>query len=306
MSGPRIAVALFGPQGRGSFNESGWAGVQRARATGLAVDAHWIEPLEAEARAAELRRICEQGLDLLVAHGGQGDAPVSMLSADFPDTRFAITQGGFVSANTAAYEVLQEQSAFLAGVFAGLSSRAGVVGHLSGEKVRPGLKGRAAFADGVRASGRECRFVTLFCGQQHDTELAYRAGCALHGEGVDIVFAMIDGGRDGLSRACRELSMRQIGNVIDWVARDPAVFIASAWADSGRCISDAIADFTQERFRPGTRSVRGLSSPEHVRLIIEEASARAHAGALSAWTARLLSGEYEPSLVYEGPELACP
>ena len=306
MSGPRIAVALFGPQGRGSFNESGWAGVLRARATGLAVEAHWVEPLDAEARAAELRRICEQGIDLLVAHGGQGDAPVSMMSGDFPETRFAITQGGFVSSNTAAYEVLQEQSAFLAGVFAGLSSRTGVVGHLSGEKVRPGLKGRAAFADGLKASGRECRFVTLFCGQQHDPELAYRAGCALHREGVDIVFAMIDGGRDGLSRACRELPMRQIGNVIDWVARDPQVFIASAFADSGRGISDAVADFMQQRFRPGTTVVHGLSSPDHVRLIIEEAVALEHADVLSAWTARLLSGDYQPSLDYDGPELAWP
>ena len=75
-------------------------------------------------------------------------------------TRFAITQGSFLAPNVACCEVLQEQSAFLAGVLAGLASKTRVVGHLSGEKVRPGLKGRAAFAHGVRAAAPDCRFIT--------------------------------------------------------------------------------------------------------------------------------------------------
>ena len=302
----RIAVALFGPEGRGSFNESGLQGALRARAAGHALDVHWIAPPDAAGRAEALRALCRPGLDLLVAHGGQGDAPVAAISAEFPDTRFAITQGSFVAPNVACYEVLQEQSAFLAGVLAGLASKTRVVGHLSGEKVRPGLKGRAAFAHGVRAAAPDCRFVTSFCGAQHDVDLAFATARALEREGADLVFAMIDGGREGVNRACREGRLRQIGNVLDWVARDPAVFVASAIADSGRGVTEAIGDFTTGRLAPGTTRIHGLASPDCVRLVMAPALQAEHGTALAAWQQRLLSGEVVPQTDYDGPELALP
>lgn len=303
MSAPRIAVVLFGPEGRGSFNESGFAGVQRARSLGHTLQVHWIAPLAGEDRAEVLRDICRGGIDLLVAHGGQGDVPVSLVCAEFPETSFAITQGGFIADNVACYEVMQEESAFLAGVLAGLASGARVVAHMSGEKVRPGLKGRAAFAHGLRLAAPDCRFVTTFCGKQHDPALAYEATRRLQREGADLIFAMIDGGRDGVSRACRELPLRQIGNVLDWVARDPAVFVASAIADSGRCVGQAVEDYAAGRLRAGTRIVHGLSEPDYVRLVMAPDLAQRFGPEVDGWRQRLLAGGVNIPDTYDGPEI---
>lgn len=298
----RIAVVLFGPEGRGSFNESGVQGAERARAAGHALQVHWVTPQGAEDRAEALRAILRTGVDLLVAHGGQGDAPVQLVHAEFPQVAFAITQGGFEAFNVACYEVLQEQSAFLGGVLAALSSRTGIVGHMSGEKVRPGLKGRAAYAQGVAAAGNGCQLLTTFCGHQHDPELAYAVTAGLQRAGADYVFAMIDGGRDGVSRACRALPMRQIGNVLDWVARDPLVFVASAWCDSGRCIHEAIEDFVQDRLAPGSTRVHGVEDPDFVRLVLAPDVPAAQRLALEPWIARMAAGEWKLEGLYEGPE----
>jgi basic membrane protein A and related proteins len=299
----QVAVVLFGPEGKGSFNESGLAGAERARALGHAVAVHWVEPVSADKRAQALRAICATSSpDLLVAHGGQGDLPVAAVHGEFPGTQFAITQGGFTGFNTASVEVLQEQSAFLAGVLAGLATTSGVVGHLSGEKVRPGLKGRAAFAHGLRASGRPCRFLTLFCGGQHDPELAYRAASALQRAGADLVFAMIDGGRAGVSQACREGSMRQIGNVLDWVARDPEVFVASAVADSGRCVTSAIDDFVHGRLTPGSHRAIGLESPDAVRLVMAPSWETRFGSVIESFRSRLLKGDLSLLTEYDGEE----
>jgi basic membrane protein A len=300
----RIAVALFGPEGRGSFNESGLQGAMRARAIGHQLDVHWITPPDPAGRAQELRRLCQQGMDLLVAHGGQGDLPVAAVCQDFPGTAFAITQGSFLAPNTACFEVLQEQSAFLAGVLAGLASTTRVVAHLSGEKVRPGLKGRAAFAHGVRASAPDCRFVTSFCGHQHVPDLAYKTAMALHSEGADLVFAMIDGGREGVSRACRETNLRQIGNVLDWVERDPKVFVASAIADSGYGVLQAIEAFASGRMVMGKKLIYGLESADSVRLLMSESMAQAHGATIESWRQKLLAGQVVPSEDYDGPELS--
>jgi basic membrane lipoprotein Med (substrate-binding protein (PBP1-ABC) superfamily) len=51
----------------------------------------------------------------VVAHGGQGDEPVSRVAPAHPEIAFAITQGGWLAPNCASYEVLQEHSAFLGG-----------------------------------------------------------------------------------------------------------------------------------------------------------------------------------------------
>ncbi|TNF61731.1 MAG: BMP family ABC transporter substrate-binding protein [Burkholderiales bacterium] len=290
MKAARITLALFGPHGRGAFNEAGLTGALRSRALGHEVEIRWIGPGTPEGRAEALRDLCRRGVDLLVAHGGQGDAPVQALHAEFPGTTFVVTQGQYTAANVACYEVLQEQSAFLAGVFAGLHSRTGVVGHLAGEMMRPGLKGRAAFAQGLRASGRSPRLLTHFCGEQHDPALAYAATLAMQREGADLVFAMLDGGRAGVSQACRERPIRQIGSVCDWVQREPDIFVAAAVADSGRCVAEAIGDFTSGRLRPGRARLFGLEDGTCVHLALPQSLRSIYGRQLDAWQSRLLDG----------------
>ena len=302
MTAPRIMVALFGPPGQGSFNESGYDGAMLARAAGHSLEVHWIAPLAAEDRADALRTLCKQSPDLLVAHGGQGDEPVKLIHQDFPETVFAITQGSFLAANTACYEVFQEQSAFLAGILAGLASKTGVVAHLSGEKVGPGLKGRAAFASGLKHIAPNCRFVTAFCGRQHDPDLAFETTRRLQGMGADLVFAMIDGGRPGVTRACQELPIRQIGNVLDWVKRDPAVFLASAVADSGRGLVQAIDDFVHGRLRTGVSVAYGLEQPDYVRLVVNAELSARFGPQIADWTARVAQGLVQVDTRYDGPE----
>lgn len=290
MKAARITVALFGPHGRGAFNEAGLTGALHARELGHEVDIRWIGPGTPNGRTESLRDLCRRGVDLLVAHGGQGDAPVRTLHAEFPDTSFVVTQGHFTAPNVACYEVLQEQSAFLAGVLAGLHSRTGVVGHLSGEMLRPGLKGRAAFAQGLRMCGRPVHFLTQFCGEQHDPALAYAATLSMQRDGADLVFAMLDGGRAGVNQACRERPIRQMGSVLDWVAREPDIFVASAVADSGRCVIEAINDFATGRLRPGTRRLFGLEDSGCVRLVLAPALRVIHGRQIGQWQDRLLEG----------------
>ncbi len=300
---PRIAVVLFGPEGRGGFNQAGLAGAQRARGLLPSLAVHWCEPAAPEARAAYLRGLCETGIELIVAHGGQGDAPVAIEAPQFAATRFAITQGDYLAPNVACYEVLQEQSAFLAGVLAAATTKTGVVAHMSGEKVRPGLRGRAAFADGVRRRNPGVRLVTTFCGNQHDAELAYRVVMAEADAGADVLFAMIDGGRDGAIRACRERGVAQIGNVFDWTQREPDVFIASAIADSGHCIELAVRDFLAGRLACGAKKVVGLEANEHVRLALHPKVDAATRALLESFRAQLAAGTLEPASAYDGPEL---
>ncbi|CAG2138749.1 hypothetical protein LMG31506_02003 [Cupriavidus yeoncheonensis] len=298
----RIEVVLFGPEGRGSFNEAGNAGAGRARDAGHGVTVTWIADPAPEARAIALLALCERGADLIVAHGGQGDYPVSIAAQRFARQRFVVTQGSVRAQNVATYDALQEQSAFLAGVLAAHVSQTGVVGHMSGEKVPPGLKGRAAFLDGVRSAETGVRALTTFCGSQHDPRRAFDTFAAQQRAGADVIFAMIDGGRDGAIAACRELGIRQIGNVLDWTVRAPDVFLASAIADSGRCVERAIADFRRDAVPFGGAVTFGLAERDVVRLALARDVGHAARAQVEAWGSKLIDGTVRPGLQYEGEE----
>ncbi|MNY28168.1 Basic membrane protein [compost metagenome] len=145
----------------------------------------------------------------------------------------------------------------------------------------------------------DATFLTTFCGHQHDPALAYDTAAAQIAGNADVIFAMIDGGRDGVSRACRESGVRQIGNVLDWVERDPAVFLASAVADSSVCVEQAILDFAQGRWQPGQHRSFGLDQPAAVRLALHPSVPAALRASVDDWAQRLLTGQVHPATTFE-------
>jgi basic membrane protein A and related proteins len=298
----RRLLVLFGQAGRGGFNEAAVQGAARAARAGHALQVEWIADNDPDARAERLAALCADAPDLVIVHGGQGDVPVARVAPRFPHTQFAITQGSHHAANVASYEILQEHTAFLAGVLAGLG---GGGPHLSGERVRPGLKGRAAYADGVRrVRGQDP--LTGFCGNQHDPALAEAWTDALAANGARVVFAMMDGGRDGITRACRRRGLWQIGNVLDWVARDPAVYLASALADSGLCVERAAADHAAGALRVGAVTHFGLEADASLRLRLGADVSAEERRALDDWSARLARGEITVAPDYTGREFTPP
>jgi basic membrane protein A len=292
----RIVAVFFGQPGAGSFNAAGVEGLARAAARhGLAPETVW-EP--APARRAETLAAAAARADLVIAHGGQGEAGVARVAPAFPAVAFAVTQGRIAGPNIACFEVLQEQSAFLAGALAGWWMQGGIAAHLSGERVPPGLRGRAGFAAGLFHARPDARLLTGFCGDQHDPALAGRWTAAQAAAGAAVQFAMLDGGRSGAIAACRAARMRAIGNVRDWTVEDP-VFLASAVADNGVAIEAAV-----EAFRAGQFVDRriGLEVPAAVRLALASDVAPALAARAEALRAAVMAGEVAVPEAYGGAE----
>lgn len=88
--------------------------------------------------------------------------------------------------NLSSYEVLQEESAWLAGAAAGVLTQTDVVGHISGIRVTPGLKGRGGFYNGLMQTNRDAKFLTIFAGNQDDKQLSARIAQAEMDQGATI------------------------------------------------------------------------------------------------------------------------
>lgn len=241
----KIAVFFVGEVHDEGFNASALKGAERAKEAGIAqISAVSGVRFDQDEIRARLGKVLPE-VDGLVFVGGQGNIATPEIAAAYPNKRFAIVQGQQTGPNLASYDVRQEDSAYLAGVLAAKLTKTGVVGHLSGHRVRPGLKGRAAFVAGALHAAPEVKVLTGFCGTQDDSTVTKVWAEAEIAAGADVIFTMLNGARRGAIEACRASRARQIGNALDWVEKDPEVFVASALARIDIGVERAIRDMVE-------------------------------------------------------------
>jgi basic membrane protein A len=303
----KVAALFAGRIDDAGFMEAGYRGLTAARDK-LGVDIVWRDqvPAERDRLAGALRDLAKDRPALVIAHGGQNNDAATLAAADFPTATFVVTQGNVSGPNLASYEVLQEESAFLAGALAGWATKTGTVGHMSGIRVVPGLKGRAAFAQGIAHANPSVRLLTNFSGNQDDNALSRRIASAMIDSKADIIFTMLNAGRMGAIEACRERGAKQIGNVRDWVAAVPDVFVASAVADSGVAVLRAVEDLARGAIATNAIVKIGLARPDAVRLAMSEALSDDIRKRVDALARQIKNGEVEVPTTWSGSEFPNP
>ena len=225
------------------------------------------------------------------------------MAAEFPDLKFVVVQGAVTGPNLSSYEVLQEESAWLAGAAAGLLTETGTVGHISGIRVTPGLKGRGGFYHGLMHTNPDAQFLTTFAGDQDDNELSYRVASDEIDQGADIIFTMLNAGRTGAIDAMREHGVHQIGNVRDWYPDHPDVFVASAIANVSVAGLTAARDLSEGRWEGGQIVKIGLENPDAVSLALSPDVPEEVRSKIDGLRQDIVDGKIEVSTDYDGPEL---
>ncbi len=299
----KVSMLIPGSIDDGGFMEAGYNGLVKIREE-LGFETSYIDKIKPEQELLEsaLLELASGHPDMIIAHGGQNSKAVAAVAPSFPEIKFVVVQGNVTGANLSSYEVLQEQSAWLSGAAAGLLTKTDVVGHISGIKVRPGLKGRAAFANGLEYTNPDARFLTIFCGDQDDNELSRKVAEAEIEQGADIIFTMLNAGRQGAIDAMQENGVYQIGNVRDWYPTAPDVFIASAIANVSMAGFMAARDMANGKWESGIVIKVGLDNPDAVSLALAPNVSDDVRSELTKLTEKIISGEIEVSVEYDGPE----
>ena len=251
---------------------------------------------------AAIKKLAAGKPDLIIAHGGQNSKAMAAVAPEYPEIKFVVVQGNVTGKNLSSYEILQEQSAWLAGAAAGLLTKTGVIGHISGIRVRPGLKGRAAFYHGAMHTNPKVKYLTTFAGDQDDNALSYKVAMAEINAGADIIFTMLNAGRQGAIKAMREKKVHQIGNVRDWYPDYPDVFVASAVANVSMAGLRAASDLASGKWKAGVVVKIGLDDPNAVSLPLAPWVPQDVRDKLEALKKLLAAGEIKVSTEYEGPE----
>jgi len=299
----KVSMLIPGHIDDGGFMEAGYNGLISIRDQ-LGAQIRYIDKIKPkqESLAAALRELAADKPDLVIAHGGQNSKAMQQVAPEFPDVRFVVVQGGVTGVNLSSYEVLQEESAWLAGAAAGLLTKTGTVGHISGIRVKPGLKGRGAFYNGLMHTNPKATFLTTFAGDQDDNILSRKVATAEIDAGADIIFTMLNAGRTGAIEAMREKGAFQIGNVRDWYPDHPDVFIASAVANVSMAALKAAQDVVAGTWKPATIVKIGLADAGAVALPLAPTVPKEVQLEINQLSADIAAGKIKVSTKYDGPE----
>lgn len=305
LENPEIVVMLPGVNNDNGFMEAGYRGY-KSIAESVTDNVKCVYNISAtsnrKALTDALKDIVAHNPKLVIAHGGQCNAPVADVAKDCPEIQFVVIQGNVKSANTSSYKVDQEKSAFLAGALAGYMTKTNKVGHLSGAWPRPGQQARAAFYDGLMKANPKAEFFSHFSGNLDSNEINAKAAEGEIAMGVDVIYTMLNGGRFGVNDViAKNKKVKEIGNVIDWTKVSP-IFIGSAVADSSVAIYNAAKDYKAGTFKANTISVIGLENEDVVRLSMSKKVPKKVVKKIEALKADVLNGKIKVNTNYTGME----
>ena len=113
--GFKIAIALPGTITDKAWNQSGYEGVNLAKQK-LGAEVNFVEKVAQADQAETLTDFARRGYNVIFAHGGQFDASVEQIAAQFPKTFFVCVNGNLKGENIAALRIDHLQVSYLCGI----------------------------------------------------------------------------------------------------------------------------------------------------------------------------------------------
>ncbi len=265
---PDIRVGLvydIGGRGDQSFNDAAYAGLSQAQDE-LGVQIEDLEPSAGgEDREELLRTLAEDGYDMIIGVGFAFADAIESVTADYPDTTFAIVDDESKSApNLTSLVFAEEQGSYLVGAAAGLTSQTGQLGFIGGVEVDLIKKFEAGFVAGALKVDPDATVDVKYISQPPDfsgfnaPDRGKEIALGQYGAGADVIYHAAGGSGGGLFSAAAEN-----GNV--WaIGVDSDQYLTAEEAVRGRILTsmlkrvdvavfEAISSFVDGELEAGVR-----------------------------------------------------
>ncbi|HEY0867352.1 MAG TPA: BMP family ABC transporter substrate-binding protein [Fimbriimonas sp.] len=251
----RVGV-VFDSGGRGdkSFNDSAWAGIEKAQQELGLQDPKSIESRSEKDYNGNLTSMAEQDLDLVVAVGLAQSEALKSVAPKFPDVKFAIVDSVVEAPNVRSLVFAEEQGSFLAGYLAALVSKTGKIGFVGGKSIPLIKKFEVGYIAGAKKANPAVEVLPAkYTESWDDTILGKRNAESLFKNGADIVYHAA--GRCGLGviDAAKETGNYAIGVDSDQDGVAPGSVLTSMMKRVDEAVFQTIKDVKEGKFSTGTR-----------------------------------------------------
>jgi basic membrane protein A len=206
-------VTDVGGLGDKSFNDLSWAGLEKAK-TDLKIQTKVLESKQIADYESNLTQLAGAGYSPIFAVGFLMTDAVSKIASTTPNTNFGGIDIFFTNPpkNVVGLNFKEQEAGYLAGIVAGLATKANfdsrlnaqnVIGFVGGMPIPPVQRYEAGFVAGAKSVNPTVKVISLYAGKFDDQAKGKELGLSLISQGADIVFAAAGQTGIGTFNACQ-------------------------------------------------------------------------------------------------------
>lgn len=219
----RVALVLAGFLGDKSFNDSAYAGLQRAEKD-FGIEVKVLESKDPADWESNLIAMASGNYDLILGASTQLQAIIQNHAADFPNVKFGIIDGVVKAPNVMSAIFAQNEGSFLAGAAAALFTTKTNIPGVNPQKVIGWVGGMdvpvlhdflVGYEQGAKYIDPDTKVLVSFAGSFNDPLKGKELTLAQYQQGADIVMNVASNTGNGVLEAAQESNLYAIGVDLD-------------------------------------------------------------------------------------------
>ncbi|MFW5697591.1 MAG: BMP family lipoprotein [Fimbriimonadaceae bacterium] len=248
-----VGVVLdSGGLGDQSFNDSAWAGAQRAEDE-LGVSVVNVSSNSESDYVSNLSGFADRGFDLVVAVGINQKTALDRVATDYPDTNFALIDNTVEHDNVRSILFSEEEGSFLVGYLAGLMTETDAIGFVGGQEIALIKKFEYGYYAGAKMANPNVEILPAkYVGSWDDVGQAKEAANQLFRSGADIVYHAAGRAGLGVISAAKENDKYAIGVDSDQDHVEEGYVLTSMVKRVDEAVFQTIQDVVNNEFSGGT------------------------------------------------------
>ena len=238
----------------GSFNQSAWAGLQKAEEK-FGCEVKYLESKQDSDYAPNIEKFIDEDYDLIIITGYMLADALRDAAEMYPDQKFAIiddtSNEDFENVTCLMFE--QAQASYLVGLAAGYTTETGTVGFVLGMENATMNQFGYGYCAGVLDANPDAKILQYNANAFGDTAGGKSAATNMVTNGADVIFHAAGGTGIGVIDGCKESGIWAIGVDSDQSVLAPDTILTSAMKRVDNACYDAAKDIILGKLEPGVR-----------------------------------------------------
>ncbi len=248
----KLKVAMVfdsGGKGDKSFNDSAFAGLERAQKE-LGVEIRTVDSKSEKDYETNIETLSGEGFDVVIAVGITQMNALNAVAPKHPNTKYAIIDAPVNLPNVRALLFSEEQGSYLAGYVAGATTKTGKIGFVGGKKIDLILKFEAGYKAGALAANPKVIVMPgKYTESWDDTQAGKENAKVLFNDGADIVYHAAGRCGVGVIEAAKEAKKFAIGVDSDQDDVAPGFVLTSMIKRCDEAVFQSIKDIQDGTFK---------------------------------------------------------
>ena len=251
-----VMITVAGQMGDEGINDAAWAGCEEA-SDEEGVDIRCLESATKQTLSDNLISAGNDDAKMAVVVGNPGDELIKKAAKKYPNTKYLVlesTVAGDDNLGSVAFH--EEQTGFLAGVAAAMTTKTNTVGFLGREGNAVSEKYKCGFTAGVKTIDVDMQVISDVIETKDNKNTAVAKAKNLHKKGVDIIMHSIGAGGKDIIKFAKEEGYMVIGTEIDQSGLDSSRVLCSAVKPVRKTVEKSISQAMDGNFKENQIEIR--------------------------------------------------